>query len=154
MLLSQQNDYSFKTFADYLNELQLSNYVQVHDELAFQPDEEKTNAAVDVVFLLLRNLFNDKNVASGKWWVVLVYRLWALIEFIFSLDNTTVYAPVCKSLELLFKCSERVRFIGGELHFLLQIIDQIEATESKMGTNPPEFIRKHGNTKVIIGLNH
>lgn len=59
-----------------------------------------------------------------------------------------MHEHICKTLEALLKCSERVRFTASVDKFLLLIIDQMKALNDSIGGSGQEFVRKHGNAKV------
>lgn len=141
LVVSQNDEFKFKTFADCLNGLEINEEMELSAnrlvtdgkinsqsivDLIAESNDEEERFAVDILYRLLVGLFvQPAGQCDGK-----------------------IHEHVCKTLEALIKCSARIRHIATDEKFLLQIIEQMgKVTDSIVG-NWNEYARKHRNSKV------
>lgn len=154
MIISQNSDYPFTTFVEYLNEMKLSpSIMESAKKFMFNADlssqavvnwfegsdtEQSDDAmyATEILYRQLAELFDRfSDIAS--------------IKQIPAANRDKCFEFTCKSLETLLKCSGRARILAAQQNFALLIIEQMQDVYSSIDGSFTEFVRKNGNSKVF-----
>lgn len=150
MIVSQSNNYNFKTFVDQLNETPLSATVKESTKKFIFNADIISQSTVN----WLENYDSDPPVCIAE---ILYRQLANLFERIsdnaqmkqLSIRNREkCFEYNCRSLETLLKCSDKARNIATEERFILSIVDRMEKIYSSIGGSLTDFQRKHGPVKV------
>lgn len=145
LVVSQSDEFKFKTFADCLNELEITEEMELSANRLVTDGQIKSQSIVDLIA--------ESNDEDERFAVDILYRLLVglFVEPPTQSDGK-MHENVCKTLEALLKCSLRVRHIANEENFLLHIVEQMDKVAESMGGSYTEFVRKHGNAKVIKNM--
>lgn len=167
LFLSQCGGYRFKTFAEQLNELRVTEkmkkitkeYIYDADNISqsivnwveSSDDDESASNDTDS---------NDEQTIGGYAIETLYKQISELynqfsdsVELAGSLKSSAIernrsHNYLCKSLEALFKCSHRIRALGERDNFMFYVVDQIESICTASGGNLNDLSRRQGNSKV------
>lgn len=153
MIISQSGNNHGQSFTDQLNELQLSTNVKdtvrgfiYNADVSSQSivnwcessDTEQSGDevyATEILYRQLAELF--ERFSNG-----------VSMKLLPSECRDKCFEYVCKSLETLLKCSDKVRVLATNNNFVIAIVEQMEGVHSDMGGSFRELVRKSSNDKV------
>lgn len=141
LVVSQSDEFKFKTFADCLNGLEINESMELSANRLVIDGKIISQSIVDLIA--------ESNDEEERFAVDILYRL--LVELFVqppAQNDGKIHENISKTLEALLKCSTRIRNIARDEKFLLQIIEQMKKVADSIGGNCTEFVRKYGNTKV------
>lgn len=143
LVVSQSDEFKFKTFADYLNELEINEDVELSANRLVTDGKINSQSIV--------NLIAESNDEEERFAIDILYRL--LVGLFVqppAQSELKMYENVCKTLEALLKCSARTRNIATDEKFMLQIIDRMENVADSIGGSWAEYVRRYGSAKVAL----
>lgn len=141
LVVSQSDEFKFKTFADCLNGLEINEDVELSANRLVTDGKINSQSIV--------NLIAESNDEEERFAIDILYRL--LVGLFVQPPARTelkLHENVCKTLEALLKCSARSRNIASDEKFMLQIIDQMEKVADSIGGSWADYVRRYGSTKV------
>lgn len=142
LVASQLNDAKFYTVVDHLLDLKLNDEMETLINKLITDEKIRSQSIVD----LLDTFDDEKEIYAVD---ILLKMLIDLFESNKSIDLNKVHDHTCKALFLLLKVSPRARRIATDGNVILKVAQQMEAKCDEIGMNSQNFVRKHGNAKVI-----
>lgn len=142
LVMSQSDEFKFKTFADLLNGL------EINEELELSANRLVTDGKI--ISQSIVNLIAESNDEEERFAVDILYRLLVRLFGQYPTLDGKIHENVCKTLEALLKCSIRIRSVATDEKFLLKIVEQMGIVADSVGGSWTEYIRRHGNVKVSV----
>lgn len=143
LVVSQSDEFKFKTFADCLNGL------EINEDMEVSANQLVTDGQINSQSIV--NLIAESNDDEERFAVDILYRL--LVDLFVQSPTQSdgkMHENVCKTLEALLKCSTRIRSIASDEKFLLQIIEQMGKVMESIDGSWAEYVRRHGLAKVTL----
>lgn len=143
LVVSQSDEFKFKTFADCLNGL------EINEDMETSANQLVTDGRINSQSIV--NLIAESNDDEERFAVDILYRL--LVELFVApptQSEAKMHENVCKTLEALLKCSPRIRNIASDESFLLHVIEHMGKVVDSIGGSWAEYVRKYGNAKVRL----
>lgn len=143
LVVSQSDEFKFKTFADCLNGLEINEDMEASANQLITDGQINSQSIVDLIA--------ESNDDEERFAVDILYRQLAeLFVAPPSQSEAKMHENVCKTLEALLKCSPRIRSIASDENFMLHIVEQMGKVVDSIGGSWAEYVRKYGNAKVKL----
>lgn len=146
LVASQLDDITYGTVVGHLLDLQLNDDMEISINKLITDGKIKSQSIVDCL---------DTSDDEKEYYAVdiLLKLLIDLFESYKSIDDINkIHDHTCKVLFLLLKVSPRARQIATDEMVIIKVAQQLEDKCDEIGMNSQNFVRKHGNTKVINKL--